>query len=171
MSLRAFMLMWSVSTIMPRRIIDRMTSSPSGVSPLGLQSGAGGYTGSCPCSSGCVSAGPEQRVDQLGVLGGRVGGLVVVVRVVAVIRGPELARGVLVAGVDEHPGRPRVEFHAAERVVELVDREERPNADRLQLIELVLDLLRSALRDVLELPAIEDLGLLDTEDHRQLAHR
>ncbi len=41
-SRRALMLMWSVSMIMPRRIIDRITYSPSAVSPLGLQSGAGG---------------------------------------------------------------------------------------------------------------------------------
>ena len=39
---RAFTLMWSVSTIMPRFIIPRITCSPSAVRPFGLHNGAGG---------------------------------------------------------------------------------------------------------------------------------
>ena len=111
----------------------------------------------------------EERRHQLGFLVADRGRRVVVVGVVAVVGGPELAGRVLVAGVDEHAARTAVELRAAERVVELVDREHRADAGVVELVELAVDLGGIALRRAVELPAVEHLRHLDPEHDGELA--
>ncbi len=91
------------------------------------------------------------------------------IRVVAMVGGPELAGRVLVPRVDQHARAPAVEPRAAQRVVELVHGEDRPDAGCVEPVELAVDLGRVALRRAVELPAVEHLGHLDPEHDGELA--
>src|SRR6202020_2637904 len=90
----------------------------------------------------------ERPVEQLGhrpgVGSGRLHGILVLGR--AGLEIPEAARLEPVAGVDERPLRARESLGAAERVVELVDREEGPDAKALDLLQPGIDLALVALR-------------------------
>src|SRR5690349_15627312 len=85
------------------------------------------------------------------------------------LRAPEVPAEHELPAVDDRADRPVVEAGAAERVVELVDRIERADAEPAHLVDPVLHVRDSAVRLVLVLGAAEELGLLDAEDHGVLA--
>ena len=71
------------------------------------------------------------------------------------VDGPEAAGLVAVAGVHDRSGLARDHLGAAERVVELVDGEERAHVEAADLLQTGVDLLFAALRDVVHLAATE----------------
>ena len=104
-------------------------------------------------------SGPRRERDLLGILGCRGARLQV----------PEAAGLEAVAGVDHDPEVAGDHLGAAERVVELVDREERADAEVVELLQPGIDLRLVALRDAVDLTASEDPRHLDPLDHRELA--
>jgi hypothetical protein len=87
----------------------------------------------------------------------------------ALLRLPVGARRQELADVDGRSERARVVADTAQRVVELVAQEHAAHAQRIQLVQALVDVRLAALRDVEDLLAAEGLGGLDAEDDRQLA--
>jgi hypothetical protein len=97
----------------------------------------------------------------------RVGLRVVVLLPLAGLGVPEAAGRVEVAGVHSRAGGARVEARAAQAVVELVHREQRPDAEVVEAVQLRPDVLARAVRARPQ-PAAEQLRGLHAHDHGDL---